>query len=75
VAHRLLPSPSLAKPDGELAGIEQLAPAGRPPRAHISKPMIFPRASLQKVNSNSEVISMFLVNCVENLRKLRKMQN
>jgi hypothetical protein len=50
-----------------LAGI---APAA--PRDHIAKPRIFPRASMRKGNSNSKVTFLFLVNCVENHRKLEK---
>jgi hypothetical protein len=50
------------------------APAGHP-RGHIAKPNFFPRASLQKGNSNSKVTFLILVNSVENRRKIRKMQN
>jgi hypothetical protein len=41
------------------------APAGRP-RGHIAKENFFSRVFLQSDNSNSKVIFLFLVNCVEN---------
>jgi hypothetical protein len=44
------------------------------PRDHIAKPKIFPGSLLQKVNSNSTSDFMILVNCIENHRKIRKMQ-
>jgi hypothetical protein len=46
--------------------------AGRPPKGRIAKPRIFSRAFVRKVNSNSEVNSLFLVNFVENRRKSDK---
>jgi hypothetical protein len=49
--------------------------AGRPPRGHIAKGRFFPGASAQKYNSNCKVTFLLLVNCVENHRKLRKIQN
>jgi hypothetical protein len=45
------------------------------PRDHIAKEKIFPRASLQKYISNSVAVLLILVNCVENCRKIRKIQN
>jgi hypothetical protein len=62
----------LAKFGGELTGIGSPAPASRP-KGYIAKPSFFPRASLQKVNSNSKSDFLFLVNCVENPRKIGKM--
>jgi hypothetical protein len=49
--------------------------AGRPPRGHIAKGNFFSRVFLQRGNSNSKLIFLFLVNCIENRRKIRKMQN
>jgi hypothetical protein len=43
------------------------------PRGNIAKVKIFPGSFLQKCNSNSVVILLFLVNCVENDIKIRKM--
>jgi hypothetical protein len=45
------------------------------PRDHIARERIFSRVFLQKGNSNSEVTFLFLVNCLENHREIRKMQN
>jgi hypothetical protein len=45
------------------------------PRDHIAEQNFFSRAFLQFGNSNSKVIFLILVNCVENRRKIRKMQN
>jgi hypothetical protein len=47
--------------------------AGRPPKGRIAKPRFFPGSLLQKVNSNSIVIWLILVNCVESHRKIVKM--
>jgi hypothetical protein len=67
------PRPSLAKPDGGSPEFGRTA-AARPPRGYIAKEKIFPRASLQKVNSISKTLWLILVNFVENHRKIRKMQ-
>jgi hypothetical protein len=72
LAPRSPPCPSPANPGGELAGFCPPAPASRP-RDYIAKRRFFPRASLQKVNSNSKTLWLILVNCVENHRKLIKM--
>jgi hypothetical protein len=42
---------------------------------HIAKRKIFPRASLQLVTQIVKVLWLFLVNCVENHRKIRKMKS
>jgi hypothetical protein len=68
------PRPSSAKPATSSLGIAQAAPASRP-KGDIATEKIFPRASLKKGNSNSKTIWLFLVNCVENHREIRKMQN
>jgi hypothetical protein len=68
------PRPPLAKPGGGSPEFGRTA-ATRQLRGYIAKAKIIPRASLQKVNSNSKTIWLFLVNCVENHRKIRKMQN
>jgi hypothetical protein len=65
-----LPFP--AKNRGELTGFRQPAPAGRP-KGYIANIKFFSGASSQKGNSNSDAFSLFLVNCVENHRKIRKM--
>jgi hypothetical protein len=76
--NRLLVSPSTFPthpPAESLTGVSQFrraAPAG-PPRGHIAKEKIFPRASLQMYISNSVAVFLILVNCVENYRKFRKM--
>jgi hypothetical protein len=59
------------------ASSPELAHPRRPaaPRGHIAKPTIFLGSLLQKVNSNSKTLRLFLVNCIENRRKIRKMQN
>jgi hypothetical protein len=67
------PRRSRRVPPPALAGIEPPAPAGRP-KGHIAKPSFFPGSLLQKGNSNSVAIFLILVNCVENHRKIRKMQ-
>jgi hypothetical protein len=70
------PPPVLSRPRTPASSPNSGEPHRCPrPREYIAKPRIFPRASLQKVNSNSEVNSLFIVNCVENRRKIRKIQN
>jgi hypothetical protein len=66
--------PSPAKLQRASPEFSQPAPAGRP-RGHIAKQKFFPRASVQSGNSNSKTIWLILVNCVENRRKNRKIQN
>jgi hypothetical protein len=58
--------------DRRRARRNRAARAGRPPRGHIAKGRFFLRASLQKGNSNSKVLWLFIVNCVENRRKSEK---
>jgi hypothetical protein len=65
--------PPAESPTG-VAQFSRAALAGRP-RGHIAKQQFFPRAFLQLGNSNSKVIFLILVNCVENRRKIRQMQN
>jgi hypothetical protein len=78
--NRLSVSPSTFPthpPTESLTGVSQFrraAPAG-PPRNHIAKEKIFPRASLQKYISNSVAVFLILVNCVRKRRKISKMQN
>jgi hypothetical protein len=63
------PSPSSEPPDFGLPAPPAMA------RGHIAKCQIFPGASSQKYNSNSVAVFLILVNCVENHRKIRKMQS
>jgi hypothetical protein len=65
--------PPAESPTG-VAQFRRAAPAGRP-RDHIAKQKFFSRASLQLVTQIVKVLWLFLVNCVENRRKIRKNQN
>jgi hypothetical protein len=69
------PSPSSRPSPAKLrrASLEfaQPAPAAAP-KGDIARKGFFPRAFLQFGNSNSEVIFLILVNCVENRRKTEK---
>jgi hypothetical protein len=67
------PHPSPAKTPASLTGFYSTAPTSRA-QDHIAKRRFFLRASLQKVNSNSKTLWLILVNCVENHRKIQKMQ-
>jgi hypothetical protein len=42
-------------------------------RGHIAKGELFPGASVQKETPTVKTVLLFLVNCVENHRKFRKM--
>jgi hypothetical protein len=70
------PSPVLSRPrtpaSSPNSGEQYRCPR---PRDDIAKVKIFPGSFLQKCNSNSVVILLFLVNCVENHRNIGKMQN
>jgi hypothetical protein len=66
--------PSLAKPGGGSPEFGPAAPAGHP-RGDIAKKSIFPGVFLQKGISNSVAVFLILVNCIENHRETRKMQN
>jgi hypothetical protein len=71
---RSLPCPP--RPDSGDTSPEFAQPApATAPRDYIAKKLFFPRAFPQKGNSNSEVISLILVNCIKNHRKIGKMQN
>jgi hypothetical protein len=64
------PRPDLPRPSPEF-------PAGPPPdapRGYIAKNLLFSRASLQKVNSNSRSDFLILVNCVDHI-KIGKIRN
>jgi hypothetical protein len=65
--------PAAETPTG-VAQFRRVTPAG-PPRDHIAKRNFFPRASLQLITQIVKVLWLYLVNCVENHRKLGKMQN
>jgi hypothetical protein len=67
----VLPRPRAPASSSELAHPRRPAAS----KGHIAKPTFFPGSLLQKVNSNSKTLWLFLVNCVENRRKIRKMQN
>jgi hypothetical protein len=79
-SNRRLVSPSTSSthsPAKGVTGVAQFrraAPAG-PPRDHIAKQKFFSRASLQLETQIVNVLWLFLVNCVENRRKIRKIQN
>jgi hypothetical protein len=75
-SHSLNPSPALPRPRAP-ASSPELAQPRRPPRpkGYIANPEFFTGSLLQKGISNSVVISLFIVNCVENRSKIRKMQN
>jgi hypothetical protein len=64
---RLLPAPQ----HRQSPEFGPAVPAGRP-RGDIANPKFFPGSFLQKGNSNSVAIFLYLVNCVENHRKIRK---
>jgi hypothetical protein len=68
-----IPSPSPARNRSEPPEFGQ---PRRPPRPgdDIANPEIFPGSLLQKRNSNSKTLWLILVNCVENHRKIEKMQ-
>jgi hypothetical protein len=66
---RVLPWPSPAASSPESSSPRR--PTAQGPHC---KRYFFPRASLQKVNSNSTSAWLKLVNCVENHRKIRKFQ-
>jgi hypothetical protein len=72
-SRRPFPHPSPAKPRRTSPKFCSPASASRP-RDYIAKRRFFPRASLQKVNSNSKTLLLILVNRVENRRTIRKMQ-
>jgi hypothetical protein len=74
VVPRPFPHPSPAKSRRTLPEFYSTAPASRA-QDHIAKRRFFPRASLQKVKSNSKTLWLILVNCVENHRKIIKMLN
>jgi hypothetical protein len=72
VVPRPFPHPSPAKSRRTSPEFYSTAPASRA-QDHIAKRRFFPRASLQKCNSNSKSEWLILVNCVENHRKIIKM--
>jgi hypothetical protein len=74
VTHRSFPYPPRPESGGASPEFAQPAPTTAP-RDYIAKAKIFPGSLLQKVNSNSKVSLLILVNCVENHRKMGKMQN
>jgi hypothetical protein len=74
VVPRPFPHPSPAKSRRTSPEFYSTALASRA-QDHIAKHRFFPRASLQKVNSNSKTLWLILVNCVENHSKIRKIKN
>jgi hypothetical protein len=65
--------PPAETPTG-VAQFRRAAPTG-PPGDHIAKLEFFSRASLQLVTQIVKVLWLYLVNCVENHRKIGKIQN
>jgi hypothetical protein len=66
-----IPLPFPGQTPANLAGIWPTR-AGQPRQDHIAKKIFFPGSLLQKRNSNSKTLWLFLVNCVENHRKIKK---
>jgi hypothetical protein len=74
VSPSTFPTHPPAKSPTGLAQFRRAAPAG-PPRDHIAKLEFVLRASLQLETPIVKVFWLFLVNCVENHKKIGKMQN
>jgi hypothetical protein len=74
VVPRPFPHPSPAKSRRTSPDFYSTTPASRA-QDHIAKRRFFPRASIQKVNSNSKTLWLILVNCVENREEIKKMQD